>query len=104
MKTVAIAPILEEFAERVRKLPEVKKIILYGSRARGDFEDISDYDVLVLVSVKNKNIEGKIDKIAWDINYRKLVSIVPILCTESRFIEEEYEPLFMNIKKEGVVL
>ncbi len=104
MKANVIGRTIEEFAEKVKKLPEVKKIILYGSRARGDFEEWSDYDVIVIVSVKNKSIEERIDKIAWDMNYRKLVSIIPVVCAESKFREEKYEPLFMNIKREGILL
>lgn len=99
-----IDPIIEEFAEKIKKLPQVKKILLYGSRARGDFEEWSDYDIMVLISEKNKGIEHRIDKIAWDINYRKLVSIVPIVYAESKFREDKYEPLFMNVRKEGIVL
>ncbi len=104
MRTTLQDPIIEEFVKKVKKIPEVKKVILYGSRARGDFEEWSDYDIIVFVSIKNKNIENQIDKIAWDINYKKLVSIMPLVFSESKFRTEKYEPLFMNVKREGIIL
>jgi len=104
MKPAVTDPIIKEFTEKVKKLPGVRKAILYGSRARGDFQEWSDYDILVIVSEKNKGIERRIDKIAWDINYRKLVSIVPIVCAESKFREDKYEPLYMNVRREGIAL
>jgi len=36
---------------------DVEKIILFGSRARGDFNDHSDYDIIIIV--KNENISRK---------------------------------------------
>lgn len=44
-------PVAKEFARRLReKLGErVEEIILFGSRARGDAREDSDYDVLVVV-------------------------------------------------------
>ncbi len=104
MRAIAQDPIVEEFARKTKKLPGVKKVILYGSRARGDFQEWSDYDVLVILSKKNRNIENCIDNIAWDINYKKFVSIIPVICTESKFRREKYEPLFINIKRERLVL
>jgi predicted nucleotidyltransferase len=104
IKTTVKDPIMEEFVQKIKQIPEVKKVILYGSRARGDFEEWSDYDIIVLVSIKNKNIESQIDNTAWNINYKRLVSIVPVICTESKFRKEKYEPLFMNIRREGIIL
>ncbi len=104
MKTIHTDPIIEEFTGKIKKMPEVSQIILYGSRARSDFEEWSDYDVIVLVSEKNTEVETRIEEVAWDINCRKLVSIVPSIIKESRFIEDRYEPLFINVKREGVTL
>lgn len=47
---------LEEFMKRVRKLINVKKFIMFGSRARGDNTSNSDLDLLI-ISPDFKNIK-----------------------------------------------
>ena len=60
-------PILSEFAQSVRKLygPRVERIVLYGSRARGDDKPDSDYDFAVFL----KDLSNR-----WD-EVRRLVDI-----------------------------
>lgn len=40
-------PVIEQIIERFSKLSTRGRLILYGSRARGDFTDRSDYDLAV---------------------------------------------------------
>ena len=49
--------IAQQFAQLVRqKLKQnIKKIILFGSYARGDFTERSDRDVLIIVDPRLKN-------------------------------------------------
>jgi predicted nucleotidyltransferase len=50
----------QEFARIVKKKlrNNLKKIILFGSHARGDYKDGSDYDILVIVDKKDKSSQG----------------------------------------------
>lgn len=43
-----IAPFVREFARRLREEIGAKKVILFGSRARGDWLKESDYDMIVV--------------------------------------------------------
>lgn len=54
--------ILKSFVEYLNKiLPgEINKIVLYGSKARGDFHLDSDMDILILVKDKKKVDRDKI--------------------------------------------
>ena len=50
----------------ISKGPEINRIILYGSIARGDFDEESDVDIFVDVLKYDKKIEKKIGAIAED--------------------------------------
>ena len=41
-------PVLQKIVEVIVKEIDPDKIILFGSRARGDYDEYSDYDILVL--------------------------------------------------------
>lgn len=43
-----VDPIVAEFAQRLGKLLRLEKLILFGSRARGDHLVTSDYDFIVV--------------------------------------------------------
>ena len=49
---------IRQVASRV--LPKGSTLYLYGSRARGDAHDVSDWDLLLLL-----NNEGDSDEISW---------------------------------------
>ncbi|MBU2447329.1 MAG: nucleotidyltransferase domain-containing protein [Bacteroidetes bacterium] len=84
----------------------VKKIILFGSYARGENTPSSDIDVLVIVEDLDlssyRQLRG--DIILYFLNkYRLLISIR--IENENRF--EEYKdalPFFKNVLKDGIVL
>ena len=63
-------PIIVKFREAVNKAygPRIERVVLYGSRARGDARPGSDYDVAVflkdmafIVNVKNRTVVTAID-------------------------------------------
>jgi predicted nucleotidyltransferase len=81
-----------------------KQIILFGSRARGDAERDSDYDILLLVDKKSRLLEDNVDSIAYEMLERYGV-VVTIFADEVKaFQRDQSEPLFCNIRQEGTVL
>lgn len=82
----------------------LKAVILFGSRARGDFYPESDYDLLILVSQETKRLKQKIFKITCKIGWEHNVIISPIVHGRDCFERRIYEPLFMNVRKEGIYL
>jgi len=51
--------LLEEITRRIREVSDPEKIILFGSRARGDFRPDSDVDLLVIeAGVETPRQEG----------------------------------------------
>lgn len=99
-------PVLAEIKQRLNETlgDNVERIILFGSRARGDAHKDSDYDVLLLVKKHTKELEDQINDIAYDMldRYGKLVNIFD---SEVAVYEKaKIDPLFLNIRREGVVL
>ena len=51
-----INPIVNDFLNKVKELLQdrLKKVILYGSYARGDYDNSSDIDIMLLTDFKIK--------------------------------------------------
>ena len=105
-----INPVLNEFISRVKILlgKRLKKIILYGSYARGDYNDYSDIDIMILTDFSDMEIEeyrDKISDIAFDIELNTGYIISPILRNIDIFnMRTNYIPFYQNVEQEGVVL
>lgn len=62
----------QKIAERLkalmleRELP-IAEVIVFGSRARGDFEEDSDLDVLVVVPERTSEVVDVIRDCAWEV-------------------------------------
>ena len=76
----------------------IKKIILYGSYARGDFNTSSDIDIMILTDFTDDEI----------VQYRSEIvdiHLSPLVKNVDRFnYWLEALPFYMNVQKEGVVL
>jgi predicted nucleotidyltransferase len=82
----------------------LKKIILFGSRARGEHSQESDYDfMLILDKVTTKDKEF-VDKLESKMLLSHFVLFSTFLLDENELISRRYEPFVMNIKREGIIL
>lgn len=104
MKNTFYDPIIKQLSETLKKEigKNIKDIILFGSRARGDFYSESDYDLIVLVDRESKEIKDKIFKLSCEIGWKHNVVITVFVHEKSYYEKKKYEPLFMNIRKEGI--
>lgn len=106
----SINRILSEFNKQVIELlgERLKKIILYGSYARGDYNEKSDIDIMILTDFSEKEIEeyrDKISDIAFEIELENNIILSPIIKNEDMYnIRINYIPFYSNVEKEGVVL
>ena len=103
---------IQKFVIEVNKLlgNRAKRIVLYGSYARGDFNDSSDIDIMILTDLTNDEINyyrEKISDIAYDIEWENNFDIYlsPLLKNLDKFnYWLEALPFHRNVQKEGVVL
>ncbi len=95
-----------EFAKHVRQRLKhhLKRIILFGSRARGDFHEGSDYDFLLVVDKRKKAYDNILLNISVDFLNKYEVLIGDIICDESEWENKKRFPIGLNILKEGVEL
>ncbi len=100
-----IEPILKEFKRKIAELygPLLKKVILYGSYARGQANDEhSDIDLAVVLAgvVKpGQEIDRMIDIITEvNLEYKVLISVYPV---SERNYHKVNSPLLLNLRKEG---
>lgn len=95
-----------EFANNVRKKlgNSVKQIILFGSRARGDFCEGSDYDILIVLDKREKDFQEMILDESVEIMNKYYALIGCIVCDEKEWERKKRFPLGLNILKEGFEL
>ena len=101
-----IEPILKEFKRQITELygQRLKKVVLYGSYARGQANDEhSDIDLAVVLDgdvSPGKEIDRMID-IITDINldYDVLLSVYPV--SENDYLSVK-SPLLLNLRREGI--
>lgn len=97
--------IIEEFKRQIGQLygSRLKKVILYGSFARGEGTDDSDIDLAVVLAGEvspGEEIDRMID-IVFEINleHNVLISIYPVSEEDYRTVNS---PLLMNVRREGI--
>ena len=105
-----IEKIVNVFLEEVKKIlgNRLKKIVLYGSYARGDYNKSSDIDIMILTDLTDKEIHQysqQIWEMCADIEIDKGIVISPLLRNIDSFNAWlDVKPFYKNIVNEGVVL
>ncbi|MBI4366003.1 MAG: nucleotidyltransferase domain-containing protein [Deltaproteobacteria bacterium] len=79
---------VKAFQERVIQLfgkDQIKQCVLFGSRARGEGNEVSDVDLLVLTTEAVVPQRGKIFEIAGDILVEYDIDVSPLVFSERQF-------------------
>lgn len=103
---MAIDLTVQEFTQNIRERLKgaVKQIILFGSRARGDMKQNSDYDFLIILEHKDEILREQILEIEAEMMNRYGTLFASIVCDLQQWEKEQGLPLAINIAKEGVIL
>lgn len=102
--------IISLFKSRIpeRIIPLVKKIIVYGSRARNEPTPDSDLDLAILLERKKPEIEEELEDIAyqvmWDNDFKPIISLKVFDSKVYHSLLSKGFSFYKNIEKEGIVL
>ena len=106
----AMQGLLEQYISEIKKIYGVhlRKVILYGSYARGDFKLDSDIDIMILLDMSDLDLKAysrQLSYMTYDFNMDNDLDIKPIVKNEEHFKKWVVNyPFYSNIQKEGVVL
>lgn len=99
---------LSELKTRLSSLlgDRLERIVLYGSRARGDYDDNSDIDVAVIVKDLDRKLKLRIlDEVA-DLELKYLTPLSTLVLDEKMYNEllRRERRIALDIQHEGVPL
>lgn len=87
-------------------LPKGSSLLLYGSRARGDNREDSDYDLVVLVDKEKQQLQDFTDfaypfmEMGWELG----AEINPMLYTRKEWSQRHFTPFYKNVEHDKIVL
>jgi len=110
VKKIILAPsdqqALQEFVAYLQKtIPDqVRFVALFGSKARGDSQQASDIDVLVILSRDNRELRREILKQAARFSLEYDVLLSPRVMGAERWEKMRGFSLYQNVQQEAAVL
>ena len=105
-----IQSLIEKYIIEIQKIygTHLKRIILYGSYARGDSKADSDVDIMILLDMSDlelKKYSQRLSYMTYDFNLDNDIDIKPIAKSEKHFEKWMVNYAFYaNVQREGVVL
>lgn len=103
-----IEPIVREFKAALQTLygDRLHGVILYGSYARGDYDDESDIDLMVLLNDEQVNTYREVFRLSdytmdFILRYGKAISVLP---TPAKRYRHSFGPVYQNARLEGLVV
>jgi len=105
-----LAIVTDELRRNTQSLmgDKLRKIILYGSYARGDYKEYSDLDIMVLADVsesEKKEYQHRIYDMTSDLGLEHDIIVSMILNNENLFMSRlPVSQFYRNVLSEGVEL
>ena len=100
-------PVIQEFLRRIAPLRDrLQKIVLFGSRARGDEKPYSDYDILIVVEEKERPLIDALYDATQEVLYvtERLISFKIYKRVDFERFAAIPTPFMANVLREGIPL
>jgi predicted nucleotidyltransferase len=96
---------LAQIKNRVLKEDNQASLILFGSKARGDYKKDSDWDLLVLTSKERTvELERKLRNSIYEIELEHLQPVSAIILNKLEWHDMQITPFYNNVTTEGKLL
>ena len=99
--------VLNAIRSTLRQIAPVgTKVVLFGSRARGDARDDSDWDILIILD-KTQLEADDYDNISYplrELGWRLKECINPVMYTLKDWMKYSFSPFYHNVTNEGIIL
>lgn len=98
--------ILNEIRKKLHALAPDARVVLLGSRARGDAKPTSDWDILVLLDKEkielsdHNTIAYPLFELGWNLDLNFSVK----LYTKKEWASRHFTLFYKNVEKEGIAL
>jgi predicted nucleotidyltransferase len=102
--------LLSAYLTEVKKIygSHLKSVILYGSYARGDYTPESDVDIMILVDLKDDEMDqygDNLSELGFEYNVEHNIWIMPVVKNVEHFkYWMSVYPFYRNVQREGVTL
>ena len=93
----------KEFAYSI-KSDIIKEIILFGSVARGEDNEESDIDILIVTYTKDADFESIVDFKVGDFMLEREEVISPYVMTEDYFNKTKEFSFLQNVLHDGIII
>lgn len=109
-KSTVLNKLLTQYVSVLKCLygTQLKKVILFGSYARGDFTPDSDIDILILLGLKDSSIQERdyaLSTHTYEFNESHGVDIQPVSLEYDQYQKWlPVHPFYKNVSGEGVIL
>ena len=97
---------VKDFAGKLDSIWDKVSVVIVGSYARGDFNEWSDIDVLIIVENEHPNPLKRYNKLVKLLVNPEYAKIEPIIITKKEFVKglERKNPLIIEALEKGIVI